>query len=618
MCGIFGNIGRLRESDMKVAEEMLCHRGPDGQVYKTYEPNVHLFHARLSIVDIAGGTQPMEEEGLSIIFNGEIYNHQELRDQFSLNGRSHSDTETILLLYQKLGLGMLKHLEGMFALALYDQSQGKLHLIRDRAGKKPLYFSKTPENIYFGSEQNVLQKVLRPSIRLSAMATYLQTGMVYGEGTPFKGIYELKPGHRLEIDVKSGTISEQKEWWSIVPFYENGIRISEEEAMEELDYRLKRAVKRRIESSDLEVGCFLSGGIDSGIVTAMATEVKPGLRTFTVKFSDEYDESPIARKVAAHLGTSHQELNVSYDHLLQDFEKIVNAYGEPFVDDSQIPSYYVAREARKHLTVIVNGDGGDELFGGYRRYVPYANSLLTNKGVRVLSKLVSPLLPAPGNKMSLYNYAYRLAKLNSLERYEQYLSASTDLLLDGSVPFKVKPEDALERKIRSIYSKNLSGLQKIMLADFETILPYILLKKIDISSMQNSLEGRSPFLSKDILEFAPSLPDVLKVKGSTTKLVLRKLAAKYLPAGNEKLPKRGFEVPIIGMVEHTLQPILQDYLHSSDCLYKDVLEVSFVEKLLNNKITMSRDKRAKLLFGLLTMEIWYRNQKAVKAMPVVH
>lgn len=615
MCGIFGNIGRLKESDMQVAKELLCHRGPDGQLFKSYAPNVHLFHARLSIVDIAGGTQPMEKEDLAIIFNGEIYNHQELREQFELNGTTHSDTETLLLLYKQQGLDMLQHLEGMFAFALYDQREGKLHLVRDRAGKKPLYFSKTRESIYFGSEQNVLQQVLRPSVRLPAMAAYLQSGMVYGADTPYEGLYELKPGHRLEIDVRNGDISEQKQWWSIEPFYEQGLNISDEEALQELDKRLKRAVRRRIESSDLEVGCFLSGGIDSGIVTAMATEVKPRLRTFTVRFGERaYDESPVARKVADHLGTIHQELDVSYDHLLQDFENIVTAYGEPFVDDSQIPSYYVAREARKHLTVIVNGDGGDELFGGYRRYVPYGSALLRSKAVKGLSKLVSPLLPAPVNKMTLYNYAYRLARLNSLESYEQYLSASTDLLLHDNIPFRIKPDEALEQKVRSIWGKNISDLQKIMLTDFETILPYILLKKIDISSMQNSLEGRSPFLSQDILEFAPRLPDHMKVRGRTTKWLLRTLAARYLPAGNDKLPKRGFEVPIIGMVNDTLQPILKDYLYGSNCLYKEVLDASYVDKLINDKLQISKDKRAKILFGLLTMEIWYRKQK--EAVPV--
>lgn len=594
-----------------MAEVMLCHRGPDEQLYKSYAPHVHLFHARLSIVDIAGGTQPMEEEGLSIIFNGEIYNHQELREQFGLRGRSHSDTETILLLYKQMGLDMLQHLEGMFALALYDQQQGKVHLIRDRAGKKPLYYAQTADSIYFSSEQNMLQKVLKPSIKLTAMANYLHTGMVYGAGTPYEGIFEVKPGHRLEIDVRNETLSEQKQWWSIAPFYEQTMPLGEEEALAELDRRMKAAVTRRIESSDLEVGCFLSGGIDSGIVTAMAAQVKPRLRTFTVKFDNsEYDESPIAKKVASHLGTIHEELEVSYDHLLQDFEKIVNAYGEPFVDDSQIPSYYVAREARKHLTVIVNGDGGDELFGGYRRYVPYASTLLRSSGVKLLSKLAAPLMPAPGNKMSLYNYAYRLAKLNSLESYEQYLSASSDMLLDRNDYFRVAPDDALEKTIRRIEAMPISDLSKIMLSDFETILPYILLKKIDISSMQNSLEGRSPFLSKDIMEFAPSLPDQLKVKGNTTKYLLRKLAASYLPAGNEKLPKKGFEVPIIEMVNHTLQPIVKDYLGGSNCLYKEVLDPAFVEKLLKDKVDMSKDKRAKLIFGLLTMEIWYRNQKA--------
>lgn len=609
MCGIFGKVGSIRERDMQVATEMLCHRGPDGQVYKTYAPHVHFFHARLSIVDIAGGTQPMDDDDLAIIFNGEIYNHQELREKFNLTGKTRSDTETVLLLYKQLGLDMLQHMDGMFAIALFDKRKNKVLLIRDRAGKKPLYFSAAEDGIYFGSEQNLMQKVLKPDIHLPAIAEYLQTGMVYGDRTPYKGIYELKPGHWAAIDVQQITLSEQKEWWSIEPYYEQVLSLSESEALQLLEQKLKLAVKRRVESSDLEVGCFLSGGIDSGIMAAMASEIKPSLRTFTVKFAAEYDESVIAKQVANHLGTKHQELEVTYDQLSGDFEKIVRAYGEPFMDDSQIPSYYVAREAKKHVTVIINGDGGDELFGGYRRYVPFAHPVFRSSVVKGVSKVAAPFLPAPASKMNMYNYLYRLVKLNSLKSYEQYLSASTDILFNYRDTFKIQPELFFREQVEQNFNKNVSDLSKIMLTDFQSILPYILLKKIDISSMQSSLEGRSPFLSKEIMEFAPSLPDSLKVRGGTTKYLLRKLAAQYLPAGNEKLPKKGFEVPIINLIDKDLKLMLQDYLNSSDCLYKEILDSSVVHKIMNGKVAMSKDKRAKILFSILTMEIWYKNQK---------
>jgi asparagine synthase (glutamine-hydrolysing) len=609
MCGIFGKVGSLGDRDMQIAAEMLRHRGPDGQVYKTYGNNVHLFHARLSIVDLEGGMQPMDTDELAIIFNGEIYNHQELREQFNLTCKTRSDTETILLLYRRFGLEMLQYLDGMFAIALYDKVKEEVYLIRDRAGKKPLYFSVLNDGIYFASEQNLLQKILRPSLYLPSIAEYLSTGMVYGEKTPYVGIRELLPGHLTIIKTQYPIATpEQKQWWSIEPYYENKLDINEDDALVLLKEKLKRALRRRVESSDLEVGCFLSGGIDSGIMAAMAVEVKSNLRTFTVKFDNEYDESTIARQVADYLGTNHFELNVSYKHLANDFENIVTAYGEPFMDDSQIPSYYVAKEAKKHVTVIINGDGGDEMFGGYRRYVPFANPLFRSWIVRGVSKVAAPMLPLPASKMNLYNYFYRLVKLNSLNSYEQYLSASTDLLFNYYGSFKVIPDSTFRDQVESNFSSNMTDLSKIMLTDFQSILPYILLKKIDISSMQNSLEGRSPFLSKEILEFAPGLSDELKVRGGTTKYLLRKLAAKYLPVGNEKLPKRGFEVPIINLVNKDLHPMLQDYLNDSNCLYKEVIDPLLIRKLLDGKLAISEDKRAKILFSILTMEIWYKYQ----------
>lgn len=604
MCGIFGKIGKLDEAEMVIAKDALCHRGPDGQQYTRYEPNVIFFHARLSIVDLAAGWQPMDSEELSIIFNGEIYNHTELRNRFNIIGKTRSDTETILLLYRKMGLQMLQHMDGMFALSIYNKQTGQLILARDRAGKKPLYFSDTNDGFYFGSELNLLQRLLKPALDKQALCGYLQTGMIYGNHTAYQGIHELKPGHFLSMNVNEPRSFTQQQWWSIEPYYKNKKKISEAEALIELERILTESVKRRVESSDLEVGTFLSGGIDSGLVTALAAKEKNELRTFTVKFEGQFDESATAKKVADHIGTKHTELHVSYNDLVKDFEKIVAAYGEPFMDDSLIPSYYVAREAKKHITVIINGDGGDELFAGYRRYVPFAHPALNNKLIQSVSGSLVNLLPKPSDKMGLYNYAYRLGKLNSLKGSKKYLSASTDLLFEYDNKFHFKPYAAFEEKVDSIFSMPVSSLSKMLLSDFETILPNILLKKIDISSMQNSLEGRSPFLSKEIMEFAPGLPDELKIKGTTTKYLLRTLAKKYLPAGNEKLPKRGFETPLASLLDTDLKSLTNDYLFSKHTLYSELIDADVIKDIYSGKIKMAADKRAKILFAVLSLEIW--------------
>lgn len=613
MCGIFGKVGRFEEKDMQIATSALCHRGPDGQVYKTYDEKIHFFHARLSIVDIEGGTQPMQTPNTAIIFNGEIYNHEDLRKQYQLKTQTRSDTETLMLLYELKGLKMLDDCDGMFAIALYDKKSKKLLLIRDRSGKKPLYYTITTSGeLYWSSELNVLHKLLRPQISHPAIAEYLITGMIYGSDTCYDQVNELKPGHYLELDVSDNIMrhAEQQCWWHIDRFYRKHTKITEQDAIEETERLLEVAVKRRIESSDLEVASFLSGGIDSGIVSALAMKVKSRLRTFTVKFDGDYDESPVAKGVAKHLGTEHYELPVSYGDLLNDLENIVAAYGEPFMDDSLIPSWYVARAAKQHVTVIINGDGGDEMFGGYRRYVAFANPLLNNAAIRQAGKLIGGLLPAPSTKMNLYNYLYRLLKAGSLDTVDRYLAASTDLLWEQRCSLRSETNTKFEQKIQSVFAEPISDLRKVMLADFSCILPYILLKKIDISSMQHSLEGRSPFLAKEILEFAPTLPDDLKIKGTTTKYILRKIAGKYLPQGNEKLPKKGFELPLINMMDGVLKNMLHDYVGSKNALHRQFLPQDLVSAYLNNSVSVSADKRARVLFALLSLEIWNRKVSA--------
>ena len=369
MCGLAGTVNSGFSYDAVV--KAMGHRGPDehnGYKHK----NVNLFHLRLSILDIAGGSQPMSfGDRYVIIFNGEIYNHQELRKQFNLDGITSSDTETLLQLYDKFGSNFLKYLDGMFAFVIYDKIKDELFIARDRAGKKPFYYYYDNKKIAFASELNCLHEMVRPEVEPENFYHYLRLGSFYRQLTPYKNVKELEAGTFLKINCNSLTIVENR-WWNIRDFYDIQNKDSLEESLQKTDEHLHQAVKRRIESSDLEVGSFLSGGIDSGLVTAIASQYNSKLKTFTVSFEGEYDEAPLAALVAKKYNTLHTEIKISFANLGNDIEKILTNYGEPFFDSSAIPSYYVSREAKKYVTVVLNGDGADELFGGYRRYVPFA------------------------------------------------------------------------------------------------------------------------------------------------------------------------------------------------------------------------------------------------------
>ena len=370
MCGIFGTINYNIKKDSAAIFQELLHRGPDEQNYIS-KNNVELIHTRLAIQDLTeSGRQPMIHNGLYISFNGEIYNHLDLRKKYNLTHSSRSDTMTMLLLYEKLGMKMLEEFDGMFAFCLYDTNAEKVFLARDRAGKKPLFIWQENDSLVFSSELNVLNQVLRPAIDRAAVSDYLYLGYNFKSQTPYEHVWELENGCYFQIDLitqKQTTV----QWFNISSFYNKKIDLTEAEALEQLDQRLTEAVTCRLESSDVEVGAFLSGGIDSGLVTAIASKSGNNLKTFTVRMPGAYDESELALKVAQKYNTIHTPIDISFDHLKNDFEKIIGNYGEPFSDDSAIPSYYVAEAAKEHITVVLNGDGADELFGGYRRYVPF-------------------------------------------------------------------------------------------------------------------------------------------------------------------------------------------------------------------------------------------------------
>ncbi|HSN59652.1 MAG TPA: asparagine synthase (glutamine-hydrolyzing) [Ferruginibacter sp.] len=609
MCGIAGSVN-FKLSYEQINRSMF-HRGPDDQNGFLSE-NVDLYHLRLSILDISGGKQPMSlDDRYTIIFNGQIYNHNELRKKYDLAGNTYSDTETLLLLYRKKGVQFLNDLEGMFVFAIYDNQEQTLFIARDRAGKKPVYYYSDKEKFVFASELNCLKSQLPLQMNQDHFYTYLRTGSFYGSETPYRNVTELTAGSYLLIDCKNLNVKFKK-WWSINPFYSLHQTDKLDDAIEKVDGYLNTSVKRRVESSDLEVGSFLSGGIDSGLVTAIASRYNNNLKTFTVSFDGEYDEAPLAKMVAEKYQTNHTEIKISFDDLKQNLVKIISNYGEPFFDSSAIPSYYVSQEAKKYVTVILNGDGADELFGGYRRYIPFSkyDFFIASPALKMMAGVAKNILPHPHSKKNIYNYIYRLFSLASKGSLEVYLSAGVDIFEDyekNIVHTGTDYLDVMRQDFNEIAGADMSGLKKIMNMDFNSNLFSDLLVKMDIANMAHSLEGRSPFLSKELLEYAPGMNDAFKINKNTTKYLLRTLAQKYLPEPLLNQPKRGFEIPLKQWVENDLSEIIKDYVGSPTALSRQFLKKEFLEGLINNKIKMPSEKRAKMLWTLMSMEIWHKN-----------
>jgi len=606
MCGIAGsihhplNIPRLTKD--------LWHRGPDEHATFS-EDNLQLHHHRLAIVDIASGHQPMHHEHLTIIFNGEIYNHQELRIKYQLSCKTNSDTETLLHLYLKLGSTFLNDLDGMFAFTIYDKKNQQLFIARDRAGKKPLYYYSDGKEFLFSSELNALHNQLQLQINEDVVQQYVRMGYFYKSNTVYKNVFELPAGSYVTVSINKPDIKVTK-WWNIHDYYIAASNDDFNTALEKTNDFLHTSVKRRVESSDLEVGSFLSGGIDSGIVTAIARQYNSSLKTFTVSFDGEYNEAPLAKLVADRYKTDHHEINISFDNLINDVENILSNYGEPFFDSSAIPSYYVSREARKYLTVILNGDGGDELFAGYRRYIPFSKYDFFKAGaiVKSIAAAAVKTLPVPHNKKSKYNFLYRLADLARKDGLDVYLTATIDSF-EGFEKHLISSNrnfSGIKEEFEEINHSKLSGLQKIMNLDFDNILAGDLLVKMDIATMASSLEGRSPLLSKELLEYIPSVRDEYKIRGSETKHLLRTLAKRYLPEEIIYQPKRGFEIPLKKWIDGELKDLVASYIFSASAYSTNFVQQKFIDDLWNRKINAGEEKRAKMIWTLFALEVWYK------------
>ncbi len=596
--------------------DRIAHRGPDAEGYHLEGP-VGLASRRLAIIDLDTGQQPIsDEEGkIWVVFNGEIYNHPELREELLRRGhrlRTRTDTETLVHLYQDHGDGLVHHLRGMFAFALWDAPRRRLLLARDRLGKKPLFYSRLNGAFVAASEIKALlpHPGLDTSLDLEALDLYLTYQSVPAPLSIFRGLRKLPPAHLMVVE--NGRIDIQRYWR--VPTREP-LPMDERECREEILRRLREAVRLRL-VSDVPLGAFLSGGIDSSLVVALMQEASSRpVKTFCIGFPEQqYSEIPHARAVARHFGTDHHEFIVHPD-VVELLPRLARAYDEPFADHSAVPSYYVARETRRHVTVALNGDGGDESFAGYLSYLPCQIYRYTDRippwlrrGLAACTVIAKPLATRMRLARRARGLLQRLA-IPPLERYARLhhhfgpehkrdlYTTEFARAVDG-----VDPHADLERFFQDDGTPTL--LDRMLAADLETYLPNTLLVKMDIASMANSLEARSPFLDHTLVEFAARIPAHLKLRGWTPKYILRRAAEAYLPADILKRRKQGFSLPVDPWFRGELRGYVHEVLLCPRALQRGYFREAGIRRLLKEQqLGMEHGMR---LWILLMLEIWHQ------------
>ncbi len=621
MCGIAGivDFSGIAESDpsrVRRAIARLRHRGPDSAGFFD-GPAVVLGHARLSIIDLsAAANQPLPNEDGTVqaVVNGEIYNFRELRRDLEAHGhvfRSDSDSEVVVHGWEEWGADLAGRLEGMFALALWDGERQTLLLARDRLGQKPLYFAmgRNARRIVFASELPGLLELLEEKPRLDPVArdAYFTFGYVPDPYSIYEGVRKLAPGHRLVLDPQPGGGDPVCYWdplekWTVRPARAAGVG----EAAERLEEYLHRAVASHL-VSDVPIGCFLSGGIDSSLITAVAARQRPGVKTFTVAFDfADYDESPYAEKIAAVLGTEHVSVRCGVREALDIIPRIPVVYGEPYADSSAVPTLLLCREAKKEFTVALSGDAGDELFWGYNRYEHYRRFALMNPALRAFRGAAGRVLSLPVVPRRVRNIARGL-------RY--YRGFAEFAVLFGGIFHLIKFEQlrggrfdlertALPEAARRCRRAGMDPLLWGPRLDLFSYLPGDILVKVDRASMRYALEVRAPLLDAPLVDWALGLPaSVLAGRRGDRKKPLRRLLAKYLPAALWERPKQGFGAPIGEWLRGPLNPMLHDWLAPDRLRRESLFRVDFVQKLIRDH-EQRRKANEYYLWTLMMWEAW--------------
>ena len=591
--------------------EVIRHRGPDDEGIHV-EAGVGLGMRRLSIIDLSTGHQPIHNEDRTVwlVFNGEIYNYRELRRELETAGHrfyTSSDTETIVHAYEEWGEAAFGRLRGMFGIALWDRPRRTLLLARDRAGIKPLHFVERGGRLYFGSEIKSLiaAGAVEPEIDLEALDHYLSFLYAPRDRSLFKGVRKLPPGHFLRWRDGKADIVKYWEISAAEPFRGTG-----DEAARALRGVLADAVRSHM-VSDVPLGAFLSGGIDSSIVVGLMAEAsnRP-VQTFSIGFDEpQFDELEHARRVAEHFGTDHHEFVVRPDGL-SILDRLIEHFDEPFADSSAIPTWYVSEVARRHVTVVLSGDGGDELFGGYDRYLPHPRvaqfDRLAVPGARVVAGALWPLLPHGARGKNFLRHVSRTDDGRYLDSIAFFQPDEKDDLYSPDVRGALARWSA-EAGVSGQFARfgSLPPHSRMMRVDFETYLPEDVLTKVDRMSMAHSIESRVPLLDNQVIDFAAALPSTLKIHNGRRKHVLKEAVRTLLPDGILDRKKQGFGVPLGVWFRGGLKDVFCDVLRSPRTRQRGYFDPSFVDRLVDEHQSSRRDHTLRL-WQLMVFELWHR------------
>ena len=584
MCGIAGFISKeFSKEDLTKMTNSLAHRGPDADgLYFEAKKGVGLGHRRLSIIDLSSdANQPMTSHcgRFIMVYNGEVYNYKEVAKNLNIiNWKTSSDTEVILEAFVKWGLNFTNKLNGMFAIAIYDKSNDEIFLFRDRIGIKPLYYFHNSSIFFFTSELKAFNGIdIKKEINYESVYAYLHLGYVPYNKTIFNKILKLNPGSFLRYKNNNITV---KQYWNIEDKVKNDVYSNFKSNKLKLNQLLRESVEKRL-ISDVPIGTFLSGGTDSSIVTAVAQEVSNSqINTFSIGFKEaKYNESEHAKKVANHLGTNHYEFILTQDDALSELENIMEHFDEPFADTSALPTMLVSKMAKKHVTVCLSGDGGDELFMGYGAYIwakRFSNPLLWNSR-KAISLLFSK---SSKNYFKRAGLVFNSPKANwksHIFSQEQYLFSERELnylLLKGtnSIINTINKTPYLNRK--------LSKKENQAFFDINNYLKDDLLVKVDRSSMFCSLETRVPMLDHNIIEFALNINEDLKIKNGSQKHLLKELSYNYIPKELMERPKWGFSIPLDQWLKTELYYLIEKYLTKSAIEQTNFLNYQYINEII--------------------------------------
>ena len=621
MCGICGFVtqNRITEEQLRCMNDTMYHRGPDDHGEELYSAadgyTVGLAQRRLSIIDLSPlGHQPMhsKDKRLSVVFNGEIYNFLELKEELrDYEFASNSDTEVIIASYLKWGISCVDKFNGMFAIAIYDRESGEVYLVRDRIGKKPLYYWLDGSNLVFASELKPIMACpgFEKNIDTTVLGRFLYHQYINAPETIFENVYKLEPGAVLAF--KSGQVKTWK-YWDIKEVYQQKKAEPVKDyaqAKEELKELLNRSVRMRM-ISDVPLGAFLSGGYDSSLITAIAqSQSEQPIKTYSIGFNEEkYNEAKFAKEVANHLGTNHTELYISEKEMFDLVDSIPQYYDEPFADSSQIPTMLVSELARRDVTVALSGDGGDEFFCGYNVYDKVGQA----QKLDALGGFVYGVCNLPGFKQAgmLDKMPFKvriIAKNRNKETKTQFGSDSYLLTADKMVKSDIL---SIEYPIESGYREK-NWQERRMLLDMDTYLPGDILCKVDRAAMKYSLESRCPILDKDVMEYSYRLPHEFKYGGQVKKRILKDIAYDYIPKELLDRPKVGFGVPLDKWLRGPLKDRLTDMGNYDYLVKQDIFDAKFICDMMATYIEhgdagpATGANYSKMMWSYFVFQMWY-------------